>query len=411
MLLNQKPYYIYMRELCFCLLYFFFNGLFLPEGLYYTTLLSPVFLAYVVYKGYYKALSWFIVLSIPLFFIHYMHGIHVRYYMISWLLLFSCYIFILTAYDFVKHAQYLDRVFSRVLYINMLLVGVAVLAYFIPALFDSFWYVNNFTQGASTFARLKMFTTEASHYAIIFAPVAIYYLLKAWKRGTPHVSFLLVFSLVPLLLSFSFGVIFAMLLAFFIMMVIESQRLPAYKKRLLGMLVIGAACSVLFLLFASYMPEHPIVVRLKNIFSNNDTSFKGRTIDSFILSYDMANMKSLWFGMGPGQVKVYGLELYDHFYNLPVDPSRIIRIPNAIGETMAIYGILGLMARFGILAYCYFKTKVYSNYYRQALFIFLFIYQFSGSNIVSINEYVIWILAFSATQFHEFDKTNTLTRS
>lgn len=411
MLLNQKPYYSYMRELCFCLLYFFFNGLFLPEGLYYTTLLSPVFLAYVIYKGYLKALSWFIALSIPLFIIHYIHGIHVRYYVISWLLLFSCYIFILTAYDFIKNARYLDKIFSRILYLNMLLIIVAVIAYFIPALFDSFWYLNNFTQGASSFARLRMFTNEASHYAIIFAPVAIYYLLKAWKRGTPHVFFLLFFSLLPLLLSFSFGVIFAMLLAFCVMLLIESQRLPAYKKRLLGMLGIGAICCGLFVLFVVYMPGHPIVVRLKNIFSNNDTSFKGRTIDSFILSYDMASMKSLWFGMGPGQVKVYGLELYNHFYVLATDPARIVRIPNAVGETLAIYGILGLLARFGTLVYFYFKTKVYSNYYRQALFVFLFIYQFSGSNIVSINEYVIWILAFSATQFHEFDKSNTLARS
>lgn len=401
-----------MRELCFCLLYFFFNGLFLPEGLYYTTLLSPLFLAYVIYKGYAKALLWFIVPSIPLFAIHYMHGIHVKFYVISWLLLFSCYVFILAAYDFIKHAQFLSKVFSRILYLNMLLIGLAVIAYFIPAWFDSFWYLNNFTQGASNFARLKMFTNEASHYAIIFAPVAIYYLLKAWKRGTPHVPFLLVCTLLPLLLSFSFGVIFAMMLAFIIMLLIESQRLPAYKTRLLGMLGIGALCCLLFVLFVMYMPEHPIVVRLKNIFSNNDTSFKGRTIDSFILSYDMARMKSLWFGMGPGQVKVYGLELYNHFYVLATDPSRIVRIPNAIGETMAIYGFLGLVVRFGILLYCYFKTRVYSNYYRQTLFIFLFIYQFSGSNIVSINEYLIWILAFCTTQFHEFDKTsNPLLRS
>jgi hypothetical protein len=61
------------------------------------------------------------------------------------------------------------------------------------------------------------------------------------------------------------------------------------------------------------------------------------------------------------------------------------------------------------LIYGYFKTRVYNNYYRQALFLFIFIYQFTGSNIVSINEYVIWVLAFATTQFHEFDKRKQLS--
>jgi hypothetical protein len=43
----------------------------------------------------------------------------------------------------------------------------------------------------------------------------------------------------------------------------------------------------------------------------------------------------------------------------------------------------------------FFKTKVHRNHYRFALFTFMFIYQFTGSFLTSLPEYVIWILCFS----------------
>jgi hypothetical protein len=45
---------------------------------------------------------------------------------------------------------------------------------------------------------------------------------------------------------------------------------------------------------------------------------------------------------------------------------------------------------------------VWTNYYRLLLFLFVFIYQFTGSFITNVAEYVIWILAFTNT-FHQFD--------
>ncbi|MGZ5135232.1 MAG: hypothetical protein ACXWCG_08785, partial [Flavitalea sp.] len=54
----------------------------------------------------------------------------------------------------------------------------------------------------------------------------------------------------------------------------------------------------------------------------------------------------------------------------------------------------------------FFKTKVWSNYYRLSLFLFIFIYQFTGSYLTNIAEYVIWILAFHPGLFTEFDRTS-----
>ncbi|MBC7536218.1 MAG: hypothetical protein H7258_11050, partial [Ferruginibacter sp.] len=52
--------------------------------------------------------------------------------------------------------------------------------------------------------------------------------------------------------------------------------------------------------------------------------------------------------------------------------------------------------------FLFFYTKVWTNYFRLLLFIFIFIYQFTGSFVTNIAEYVIWILAFTNV-FVEFD--------
>ncbi len=93
--------------------------------------------------------------------------------------------------------------------------------------------------------------------------------------------------------------------------------------------------------------------------------------------------------MGLGQLKLLGVEIWNKFYNTVFDTNQIT-IPNAVAETFAIYGIAGLLIRFGLEWYFFFRTKPYTNYYRLGLFIFIFIYQFTGSFLFNIAEYVIW---------------------
>ena len=404
----NTTYHKYLTELFICVVYFFLNTVFLPEGLSYTTLLSPLFLMYLIRRGQVKSLILFILFSFILFFIHYSNGIHLRYYAVSWLLSFACLIFILTTYHFVNTTGYLEKIFSRLLYINAVLVVIALIAFFIPPLFDTFWFVNAFTNGVSNFGRLKMFTYEASIYSVTFTPLFLFYFLKAFQSSTKHKFFLLFLSVIPLLLSFSFGVLITLFLAFIIVALIESDKLPRHRKLFKYVLIISVIILFLLFIFALLMPEHPIIIRIKNIFNNQDSSFRGRTTDSFILAYEIAKMKSLFFGVGPGQIKVLGVELYYKFYNQTINTEHAIRIPNTVAETLALYGLLGIIVRIGILIYFYFKTKVFNNYYRQTLFIFMFIYQFTGSYFVNLNEFVIWILAFSTTQFTCFDKRELL---
>ena len=146
--------------------------------------------------------------------------------------------------------------------------------------------------------------------------------------------------------------------------------------------------------------------RLANVFGGRDTSFKGRTYDAFYLGRKVAEMKSIFFGSGLGQTKVLGLELWKKYYGNNFTINEVA-IPNAMGETLAIFGLAGITLRLFLQVFFFFQTKVFSNYYRLVLFIFVFIYQFTGSFIYNIAEYVIWILAFTNV-FEEFNKKSGL---
>jgi hypothetical protein len=208
----------------------------------------------------------------------------------------------------------------------------------------------------------------------------------------------------PLVISFSLGIILGTGISFLILFFSNIRSFFKKKKvaefALTGIILITAALIILYYVY----PGNPLFLRIRNIFEGTDTSFKGRSFDSFRLALQVAREKSIYFGIGPGQLKLIGEQIWNTFYNTVFDANKIA-IPNAVAETFAIFGITGLLVRFGLEWHFFFLTKTYSNYYRLGLFIFIFIYQFTGSYIFNIAEYVIWTLAFNNV-FREFDKTS-----
>jgi hypothetical protein len=87
-----------------------------------------------------------------------------------------------------------------------------------------------------------------------------------------------------------------------------------------------------------------------------------------------------------------------YLYNM----DFVATIPNAMAEMLAIFGWVGVMLKLTIEIGLFFLTKVWTNYYRLLLFFFVFIYQFTGSFVTNIAEYIIWILAFTNV-FRQFD--------
>jgi O-Antigen ligase len=252
------------------------------------------------------------------------------------------------------------------------------------------------------FPRLKLFTYEASYYSLLLVPIVYYYVFKFLFKQIEQYRFLTMFIvLVPVLMSMSFGVIGSTFLTACILAFVFREKLLKYRRPFLITLTILVALILTFVVLLIFFPKNPFSLRMYSIFEGTDTSANGRTTDSFNIAWKLIKDKNSWFGIGLGQIKIQVEALVREFFSYWGNYPRY-DIPNAMGETLAIFGIFGVLIRLGLEWYLFFKTNVKTNYYRLALFIFVFIYQFTGSFITNIVEYVIWILAFSQV-FEQFN--------
>lgn len=394
----------YHSPLLIAYLYVFFNTCLLPNGLYWTMLLFPLFfynsLRYQILKPY----IFYIAISTVFLLIHFLAiSIQPTDYIRSWLLTFLNIAFLINCWHYLNriNEQSLAKLFQKVCYLNFILVLVAIIAFFIPVLKPVFWYLIPITKDSGIVPRLKLFTSEASIYSLMLSPFFLYYFFYYLKQKR-LLNFQFCFFLIgPLLLSCSFGVCAGLFMAIVIAILFFERKL--LQKRTINQLIFFSGLFIVCLFIWVYLDnENILVLRLKNILSGSDTSAKGRTIESFIIAKKVLNQYHSWFwGIGPGQFKIMGKELLLSYYQYSGNVSDI-RIPNACADTLIVYGIFGLAIRLGLQVVFFFKTKVYQNYYRFSLFVFLFVYQFTGSYYNNLIEWTIWVIAFSQT-FKQFD--------
>lgn len=383
-------------------IYFFFNSLGLTGGLLYTNLLSPILFIWLAKKKQLKYLKFIfiglVIYSVP----HVLIGVELKSFVISNLLFLSTFIFVFSCYYYINSYQSIYIVLKQILILNTLLVFVAIPFYFAEShLQKLFWYTNQFTTQLN-FTRLSLFTFEASYYALLIVPLFFYYTIKHIKKQQILKGKYEIFMVIlPLILSMSFGVLGGILITVCLFCWFFRDKIK--RNRNIVLILSGGLIFILvFVVFYCFLfPDSLITLRLNNIFFGIDTSTKGRTTESFIIGWKVAELKSVWFGCGLGQVKHLMPQIVKTFFP-HWGVLHITRIPNATAETLAIFGVTGLLVRFGLIIYLFFKTKVYANYYRLALFTFIFIYQFTGSYITNIVEYVIWTIAFSSA-FPEFN--------
>jgi hypothetical protein len=383
------------------IIYLFFNGFLLPEGLLFTTLLTPFFFIHLLKHKGIQVYFAFLVVSCIMAAIQIPAVDYFKEYVKSFILLQTVAIFTINTYYVIKEEGNLATTFKALSSINMVLLGISVLFLFIPLLRPWLWYQMSMSEGLPVIPRLKMLTYEASYYSLIIVPLFAYYFLKKTLLSG-KVGILLLTLGLSMILSLSFGVLVTLMISFIFLYFLNLNELgrkinPNYLSAGIILVVVGIAA-------AYWLYPHNIVFdRLRNIYSGKDTSAKGRTSESFVLAWNIAKMKSLYFGIGLGQLKLIGRDFIIQFYNYNNIPP-VIRIPNAVAETLNIYGITGIVFRFGIITYLFFKTKVWNNYYRLTLFIFIFIYQFTGSFLFNVAEYVIWVLSFTTNIFPAFDR-------
>ena len=391
------------------ILYFFFNGFLLPHGLLYTAILSPLLLLWLYQYESFNKIWLFFVLVIPFAVIHFINGVNTYYYAVSATLFFSVFIFSVCFYQFLKVCHTLRTIFRKIIIINFFLVLVACIAFFIPQLKHFFWQVSAISSGLDKLPRLKLLTYEPSFYSLLLVPIAMYYYLKIIFLKISNPVLIIVLVTVPLILSFSLGILMGVPLALVFLFMLNLKLFFANKKIPQYIFLAFSVAVILFLLLAIIYPDNPLFIRILNLFEGKDSSFKGRTFDSYELAWAITSKKDLLFGVGLGQVKVEGLELWRDFYDYNFSINEVA-IPCAVAETFAVFGFTGLIIRLGLEIYFFFRTKVYTDYYRLAIFIFIFIYQFTGSYIMNIAEYVIWIMAFHPGLFDEFSRNNILRR-
>ena len=126
--------------------------------------------------------------------------------------------------------------------------------------------------------------------------------------------------------------------------------------------LIIASSNLQYLATFSYklFPDNFFVLRFNNVLEGKDSSFIGRTYDAFYLGWKIAEMKSILFGSGLGQTKVLGLDLWTKYYAYNFTINQIA-IPNVIGDTLAVYGLVGVFIRIGLQIYFFFRTTVFNN--------------------------------------------------
>jgi hypothetical protein len=388
-------------------IYFFINSLGLPFGLTYTALLSPLLYVWVVLSRRQEVLWPFLLALTPVVLIQLSLGVDTKSYFISLLNITLVYLFCQAAYTFFIKCQHPEEIFHQLLIINFVGCIIAIPLFFTPYN-DLLWTKQFITTGTDEVTRLSLFTYEPSYYALLFTPLFCYFLLQLiFYRNSINGWLLLVMLLLPLVLSFSLGVISAIAVALVISFVVHFKTLIRNKRfvNLAGVAVVSSATALLIGLI--FFPDNILFVRIGNVISGKDSSGKGRTFEAFWLAGKLLAKKSYWWGIGVGQIKILGFEMIRDFYGYSYDTVRVA-IPNAAAETLALFGWVGFVVR--ILTECvlFVYTRVWRNYYRLLLFTFIFVYQFTGSFITNVAEYVVWIIVFTPV-FREYDVVNRKT--
>jgi hypothetical protein len=312
------------------------------------------------------------------------------------------YIFCQAAYTFFIKCQHPEKIFNLLLIINFIFCLIAI-----PLFFTSYdhilWMKQFLTTGVSDFRRLSLLTYEPSYYALLFTPLFFYFLLQLiYYRNTINGWLLLVLLLLPLILSFSLGVISAIIFSLVVTFTVYVKTFIR-NRRVINLLLLAVIIGIMAIVGSIvFFPDNIIFVRIANVISGKDPSGKGRTFEAFWLADQLLAKKSYWWGIGPGQIKILGFDLIRDYYRYGYDTTRVA-IPNAAAETLALFGWVGFIVRIGAACFLFVYTRVWTNYFRFLLFTFIFIYQFTGSFITNVAEYVIWIMAFTPV-FHEYDR-------
>lgn len=385
----------------FVFIYFFINSLALPFGLTYTTLLAPLFYIWIILVRKKEILLPFLALLLPFVIIHIVWvGVDIKSYFTSFLNVVLVYVSCQAVYTFLLKCNDIEKIFRQILVLNFIFCIIAIPFYFTPY-YEPLWIEQDIGGNVGRLRRLRLLTYEPSYYALLFTPLFYFFLLQyCFRQNTIKSGWLILMLIVPYALSFSIGVIAATAISGVITWIIYFKTLTQKRRIANALIYTGTGFVSAMVVLVLFFRHNPFFQRIKNILAGEDSSGNGRIRDAFILADKLIHQKNPYWGIGIGQIKILGETTIRNYYLYYTDAR--VAIPNAVAETMTIFGWVGVSLRLFIEISLFFYTRVWTNYYRLLLFIFMFIYQFTGSFITNIAEYVIWLLAF-VNLFAQFD--------
>ena len=363
--------------------YFFFNNAGLPYGLFYTTLFSPFLFLWLYLKGRRWLTTKFLLVLSPFILAHIVLGIesppqYLRTLLHWWTVYVAVYAICLA----LTKCRSVDRLFEQLILLNFCAMILA-LACFRTPLRPFFWLDDSGSLVSGSIAvRLQLLSTEPSAYAELMLPLLVFAVLRLLRDSKRRNAVYLMMIVLPFLLCQSFGGISIGLAGIGVSLMTGYRQLLRRQRSRILFLCLAIATGTLLL------TPNPISERVWQVVSGGDSSSNVRTVYSFTAAYSAAASKSLWWGVGLGQVK------YSDFSDLHLGGMINGLIPNAMAGTFAEFGFIGILVVLAVEFYLFFKTTVYRNSFRLAMFVVASINQFTGSYGSDVQQYLIWFLAF-----------------
>jgi hypothetical protein len=380
---------------------FFFNRVGLPFGLSFDMILAPFFL-YTIFNDFeqsklYKAFGILLVFGI----IHAFLGVNYTAFFVSNVVFLALIIGVICFYQRAKQIDFFEEIILRITQLNVVftIIGLATL-FFLKSTY--LWYLVPYTSNAEALPRLKLFTEEASHYSFLLLPVFYYWLYQLLAQFSWRTFGYLMTIVFSLILSFSLGVLSVIALTLLLVLLLNSRSILSHQRYRKLVLTLVLSLVLIGVLVYFVFPINPLTIRISNLINGQDTSGRGRTYESFEIAWRVLQLNYPLIGIGLGQFKLIGRDVLLFYYKYHTIPA-VVRLPNALAETLVSFGVLGAVLRIFLQIYWGIKAAIFQNVFQTSLFISLFIYQFTGGFLFHSFEYYYWILAFIPV-FKSFDK-------
>lgn len=370
-------------------IYFFVNvpGFF-PVGLMVTSILSPFMYLWLLLRGHRHVLEMFLAVTFPFIVANIYSGIIWKDFIITYPLMITVYVTIYSFAVAIREMRSWEALMRTIIRVNFVVALLGLAIRFTPY-YQLMWQVgSNYEGEGNNLIRFRAFTYEAPYYSMLISPLVLY---SFWrfirKRNFANVRLLLA-TLFPLAMAASLGKILCLLCAIVAVHFYMNRGLAKYKW------AFGVLIGVIVIYFA--LPSTSLTKqRIDNLMSGQDTSASLHTMTSYTAALGMARGKNIWFGVGFGETKNYAPEYLKYSNNQSTQNAPPLLIVAAVAETLAEFGIAGLVVRFGLQILFFFKTRPDRDPFRLSLFICVFLLQFGSSDKTYLPEYMLWILAFS----------------